>query len=110
MAWFYLLIGGVFESLFSFSLGKISDTSGRESALWFVAFVLFVSLSMWFLYKAIDSGLGIGLSYAVWASIGILGSVILGVLFLQEPLSFWKVFFLTTLLISVVGLKLVTSE
>ena len=106
MAWIFLIIGGVFESLFSFSLGKISLTSGREMFLWILVFVFSVSLSMYFLYKAIDSGLGVGVSYAVWAAIGAAGSVLMGIFLLAEPVSFWRIFFFTLLVVSVVGLNL----
>lgn len=106
MAWIFLIIGGIFESLFAFSLGKMSISSGKEFYLWFVGFVASVSLSMYFLYKAMDLGLGVGVSYAVWAAIGAAGSVILGILFFKEPVSFWRIFFLTTLILSVVGINL----
>lgn len=106
MAWLYLFFGGVFESLFAFSLGKISESEGRETVFWLVSFLIAVGLSMWFLYKAIDAGLGIGISYAVWGAIGVVGSVLLGYFYFHEPLTFWKIFFLSTLLISVIGLNL----
>ncbi len=106
MAWLYLFFGGVFESLFAFSLGKISEAEGRETVFWLVSFLIAVGLSMWFLYKAIDAGLGIGISYAVWGAIGVVGSVLLGYFYFHEPLTFWKIFFLSTLLISVIGLNL----
>ena len=106
MAWIFLIIGGIFESLFSFSLGKISLTSGKEMFLWILVFAASVSLSMYFLYKAIDTWLGIGVSYAVWAAIGAAGSVLMGIFLLSEPVSFWRFFFLTLLIVSVVGLNL----
>ncbi|NLI72202.1 MAG: QacE family quaternary ammonium compound efflux SMR transporter [Bacteroidales bacterium] len=109
MAWIYLIIGGFFETLFAFSLGKISATSGREMFLWIAIFLVAVSLSMYFLYKAIGMGLGIGLSYAVWGAIGASGAVIAGILLLNEPVSFWRIFFLTTLIISVIGLNLTSN-
>ncbi|NLO71802.1 MAG: QacE family quaternary ammonium compound efflux SMR transporter [Porphyromonadaceae bacterium] len=109
MAWIFLIVGGVFEAIFSFSLGKISLTSGKEMVLWIVSFVVAVSLSMYFLYKAIDTGLGVGVSYAVWAAIGAAGSVLMGIIFLNEPVSFWRVFFLSLLIISVIGLNVSTK-
>lgn len=109
MAWFFLIIGGIFETLFSFSLGRIAQTSGRELTLWVFVFIGAVSLSMYFLYRAIGAGLGVGLSYAVWAAVGAAGSVLTGILFFNEPSSFWRLFFLTTLILSVVGLKLTHS-
>ncbi len=77
--------------------------------LWIVSFVVAVSLSMYFLYKAIDTGLGVGVSYAVWAAIGAAGSVLMGIIFLNEPVSFWRVFFLSLLIISVIGLNVSTK-
>lgn len=109
MAWLYLIIGGFFETLFAFSLGKISATTGKEMFLWVAVFLVAVSLSMYFLYKAINMGLGIGVSYAVWGAIGAGGTVLAGILLLNEPVSFWRIFFLTTLIISVVGLNLTSN-
>ena len=106
MAWIYLIIGGFFETLFAFSLGKISASTGKEMILWIGIFLVAVSLSMYFLYKAINMGLGIGVSYAVWGAIGAAGAVIAGILLLNEPISFWRIFFLTMLVISVIGLNL----
>ena len=107
MAWIFLIVGGIFESLFAFSLGKMSLTSGKETLLWFLSFVVSVSLSMYFLYRAIDIGyLGIGVSYAVWAALWAAGSVLMGIFLLNEPVSFWRIFFLSLLIVSVVGLNL----
>lgn len=106
MAWLFLIFGGLFETAFAFSLGKISQSSGKEMFLWIAVFIIAVGLSMYFLYKAIGTGLGIGVSYAVWGAIGAGGTVIAGILLMNEPVSFWRIFFLTMLIISVVGLNL----
>lgn len=110
MAWIYLIVGGFFETLFAFSLGKISASTGKEMFLWITVFIVSVSLSMYFLYKAIGMGLGIGVSYAVWGAIGAAGAVLAGIFLLSEPVSFWRIFFLTTLIISVIGLNLATPN
>ncbi|HMV36199.1 MAG TPA: SMR family transporter, partial [Turneriella sp.] len=49
-----------------------------------------------------------GTAYAVWTGIGALGTVIVGILFLREPADFWRLFFLSTLVLSIVGLKSVS--
>ena len=51
--------------------------------------------------------LPIGTAYAVWTGIGAAGSVLVGILIFKEPATFWRVFFLTTLILSLVGLKFV---
>ena len=70
MNWILLIIGGLFESVFAFSLSKISVTSGKEMYLWILSFILSVSLSMLMLYKAIDNGVNVSIGYAVWAGLG----------------------------------------
>lgn len=47
----------------------------------------------------------IGTAYPVWTGIGAVGTVIVGILFFNEPATFWRLFFITTLILSIVGLK-----
>ena len=108
MAWFYLILGGLFEVGFTTCLGKVRDTSGTESILWFLGFIASCSLSMFLLYKAANV-LPMGTSYAIWAGIGAVGAVLVGMIFFKEPADFWRLFFLFTLIASIVGLKLVSN-
>lgn len=54
--------------------------------------------------------LPIGTAYAVWTGIGAVGTVLVGIFIFKEPADFWRVFFLTTLIASIVGLKFVSSH
>ena len=49
----------------------------------------------------------IGIAYPVWTGIGAVGAVLLGIFVFHEPATFWRVFFLSTLILSIVGLKIV---
>ena len=49
----------------------------------------------------------IGVAYPVWTGIGAVGAVLLGIFVFHEPATFWRVFFLSTLILSIVGLKYV---
>ena len=49
----------------------------------------------------------IGTAYPVWTGIGAVGTVLVGILFFKEPVTFWRLFFIFTLIASVVGLKMV---
>ena len=49
----------------------------------------------------------IGIAYPVWTGIGAVGAVLLGVFVFHEPATFWRVFFLSMLILSIVGLKIV---
>jgi quaternary ammonium compound-resistance protein SugE len=59
------------------------------------------------LYKATNT-LPIGTAYAVWTGIGAVGTVVMGILVFREPADFWRLFFITTLIASIVGLKVVS--
>ena len=68
-------------------------------------------LSMFLMYKAIsdENGMPIGTAYAIWTGIGAVGSVLMGIFFFNEPATFWRVFFVVTLIASIMGLKVVSE-
>jgi len=43
----------------------------------------------------------IGTTYAVWTGIGAAGTVIIGIVWFKESASFWRLFFLVTLVMSI---------
>jgi quaternary ammonium compound-resistance protein SugE len=62
---------------------------------------------MYLLYRATLT-LPMGTAYAVWTGIGAVGTVIVGIIFFKEPADFWRLFFIFTLISSIVGLKFVS--
>lgn len=103
-----MILGGFFEACFAFSLEKISHSTGKELVFWLISFILSVSLSMFLLYKAISgvNGINVSVGYAVWAGLGAVFTVLAGALILKEPMTTWKIFFMSTLILSIVGLNL----
>ena len=67
---------------------------------------------MFLLFKAMggEKAIPVGTAYAVWGAIGAIGTVIAGIILFKEPLTLWRMFFLATLVISVVGLQVVSSH
>lgn len=108
--WILLIIGGLFEAGFAISLGKAQVSLGKEKWLWLASFVICVSISMYLLYKSMGGArpIPVGTAYAVWAGIGAVCSVTLGILVFAEPVTVWRMVFLSTLIISLVGLQIVT--
>lgn len=104
----FLIIAGLFEVGFASCLGKAKETSGLAANIWMGGFFVCLSISMFLLYKATQT-LPIGTAYAVWTGIGAAGTVLVGIFIFKEPATFWRLFFLTTLISSVVGLKAVTA-
>ena len=96
-----------FESGFAFCLGKMKEASGTDWYLWGAGFLLSLTLSMVLLAKAVQT-LPIGTAYPVWTGIGAVGTVVLGIVFFHEPVSFLRLFFISTLIASIIGLKLVS--
>ncbi|MES2882544.1 MAG: multidrug efflux SMR transporter [Bacteroidota bacterium] len=107
MNWLVLIIAGLFEVGFTTCLAKAKDSWGNHLIMWMAGFFLSLSISMFLLYKASQT-LPLGTAYAVWTGIGAVGTVIIGILFFKEPADFWRLFFITTLIASIVGLKVVT--
>ena len=107
MNWLLLMMAGLFEVGFATCLGKARETSGSAASWWMVGFFACLSISMYLLYKASQT-LPIGTAYAVWTGIGAVGTVLVGILVFREPVAFWRLFFLFTLIASIVGLKVVS--
>jgi len=107
MNWIILIIAGLFEVGFTTCLGKAKESTGTESTLWIIGFFVSLSLSMYLLYRATQT-LPMGTAYAVWTGIGAVGTVIIGFIFFKEPVAFWRLFFIATLIGSIVGLKAVS--
>ncbi|MDE6532574.1 MAG: multidrug efflux SMR transporter [Muribaculaceae bacterium] len=104
MYWIILVLAGLMEVGFTFCLGKTKSATGHELVYWWVGFIVALSLSMILMAKAAER-LPIGTVYPVWTGIGAVGAVIVGIVFFQEPATFWRVFFITTLILSIIGLK-----
>ncbi|OFX83314.1 MAG: cation transporter [Bacteroidetes bacterium GWF2_33_16] len=108
MNWIILIIAGLFEVAFAFCLGKAKATAGNEMYLWYTGFLVALTLSMLLLIKATQT-LPIGTAYAVWTGIGAVGTVLIGIFVFKEPTTFLRLLFLTTLIVSIVGLKVVSN-
>lgn len=107
--WILLFVAGLFEVAFAFCLGKAKVVTGMAISYWYVAFLVCLAMSMILLIKATQE-LPMGTAYAVWTGIGACGTVLLGILVFKEPVHFWRLFFLFTLIASIVGLKYVSNH
>jgi quaternary ammonium compound-resistance protein SugE len=106
MAWVYLLLAGCFECAFTTCL-KLSN--GLTKLGWSVAFVLLSIVSFGLLTLAAQK-IPLGTAYAVWTGIGAVGTAAVGIIWFNDPATFWRLFFLSTLIGSLIGLKLVSPE
>ena len=108
MNWLFLIIAGLFEVGFATCLGKARE-AGSNTTLWMLGFFGCLAVSMYLLYRA-SLTIPLGTAYAVWTGIGAVGTVIIGIFLFKEPYTFWRLFFLFTLIASIVGLKMVSAH
>lgn len=106
MSWIYLIIAGCLEIGFTTCLKLSNNFSNLK---WGLGFLICATMSFVFLNKATVS-LPLGTAYAVWTGIGAVGTVLVGIIFFKEPISFWRVFFITTLILSILGLKFIAEN
>ena len=83
---------------------KLSDNF--RNLYWSIGFFVCISISFMLLNKA-SQQIHLGTAYAVWTGIGAAGTVIVGIIFFREPADFWRLFFITTLIGSILGLKFI---
>lgn len=106
MNWIILIIAGLFEVIFAFCLGKAKESTGNDVYMWYFGFFIALTISMILLMKATQT-LPIGTAYAVWTGIGAVGTVLVGIFIFKEPASFLRILFISTLILSIIGLKVV---
>ena len=107
MNWLLLVLAGLFEVGFTFSLGKIQNSDKGKVLRWYICFLICSVISIALLVY-VSRFLPIGSVYAVWTGIGAVGTVLVGILFFNDKANFWRIFFISTLIVSIIGLKVVS--
>ncbi len=102
MAWVLLIIGGLFEVGFTTALRFVE---GFRNLPWTLAFLGSVTISMALLEIAARS-IPMGTAYAVWGGIGAVGTVIVGMIFFDEPASIVRMFLIFAIVAAIAALKL----
>ena len=102
MAWFYLILGGLFEIGFTTSLRFVD---GFRNWPWTIAFLVSVTISMALLELAART-IPMGTAYAVWGGIGALGTVVVGILWFDEPATLVRALLILTIVAAIAGLRL----
>lgn len=101
MAWIQLIIAGGLETVWATTM-KLSEGFTRVG---YTALTLGVMVASFALLSQAMKTLPMGTAYAVWTGIGALGAVIVGILVFREPATAGRIFFLSLILIGILGLK-----
>jgi len=106
MAWFYLLLAGMFEIGFAIGL-KYTEGFTR---LWpSVATAAAAAASLWLLTQALRT-IPVGTAYAVWTGIGAVGVATLGMVLFSDSASPARLACIALIVAGVAGLKLVSAS
>ena len=106
MTWLYLVIAGALEITWAIAM-KMSN--GFTVLIPTVITVVGYISSAVFLAIALKQ-LPLGIAYAIWTGMGILGTTILGALLFHEKISIPQVICILLIVIGIAGLKLLSKE
>ena len=105
MAWFLLVLAGLFE--IGWAIG-LKYTEGFTKLWPSVGTIAAMIISLGLLGVAMKS-LPVGTSYAVWVGVGAVGTAILGIVLLGESANLGRLVSLGLIVAGIVGLKLSSS-
>ena len=105
MAWFYLLIAGLFEIGWAIGL-KYSE--GFSKAIPTALTIVGMIASFYFLAQALKA-IPVGTAYAVWTGIGACGTALCGIALFGESAAPLRLFCLAMIVAGLIGLKMVSE-
>ena len=106
MAWFFLLLASAFEIAWAMGL---KSTQGFTQ-LWPSLYVLTMGTASVVLLGQAAKQLPIGTAYAVWTGIGAAGTVLLGMIFYDEPRDVARLVCIAMIIVGAVGLQIITGK
>lgn len=104
MAWVVLIVSGLFEAVWAVALSASRGFSRLWPSLLFAAALV---ISMGGLAYALRS-IPVGTGYAVWVAVGAVGTVVYGMVVLNEPTSVARIVCLVAIVAGVAGLRVLT--
>jgi quaternary ammonium compound-resistance protein SugE len=106
IAWTYLITAGLCEVVWSVALSY----SNGLTRLWPSVLTVTVMLLSFYLLSLAMKTVPLGTAYAVFTGIGAVGAAVYGILMLEESRSLLRLVFLAGLVLSIIGLRLVSVE
>lgn len=106
MAWFLLVVAGLFEIGWAIGLKYSEGFTRFWPSVWTISSMI---ISMGLLGFAMKS-LPVGTAYGVWVGVGAVGTAILGIVLFDESADIKRLVSIGLVLAGIVGLKLASSS
>jgi len=106
MAWLVLIVAGLFEMGWAIGLKYTEGFARLWPSVWTV---LAMVISLGLLGLAMKT-LPVGTAYAIWVGVGAVGTAILGVTLLGEPINAGRIASLAMIVAGIIGLRLATPD
>ncbi len=106
MAWTMLVVAGLFEAGWAFTMKQSEGWTRLRPSLLTIALMI---VSFYLLSRAMKD-LPAGTAYAVWTGIGTVGVAALGIAFLKEPVTPARLFCIGLIVAGIVGLKVTNGK
>lgn len=105
MAWFLLILAGLFEVVWAYSM-KLSEGFSKLTPSIITIFFMFLSFAL--LAYAMRM-LPLGTAYTIWTGIGAVGSFLIGIFILGEPATAMRMLAAVLIISGLVLMKLSSS-
>ena len=105
MAWVYLILAGIFEVVWA---STMKQSEGFTKLMPSVITIVTMIISFVLLAVAMKS-LPLGTAYAIWTGIGAVGAFLVGIMFLGEAATFFRIASVSLIIAGLIGLKLSTA-
>lgn len=106
MYWVYLIFAGFFETFWAIAL---KQSQGFSRLLPSVMTVIGMAVSFYLLSKALK-GIPLGMGYAVWTGIGIVGTFVLSIAVFHESFTIGQGVCVFLILAGIIGLRVLSPS
>ncbi|MEQ7218420.1 multidrug efflux SMR transporter [Vagococcus fluvialis] len=104
--WVYVIVGGILEIFWVLCLKK---SEGFNNLSFSIMTIILVIVSFYLFALGMEN-LPTGIAYTVFTGIGAVGTIVFGIVFLNESISTFKILFSVLLIIGILGLKMTSKE
>lgn len=102
VVWILLVIAGLMEPCWVYTMEKSDNFKDFK---WAALTVVLVIVDLYLLSLAMEV-LGAGTSYAIWTGIGAIGTLIMGIAFFDDSVSWLRIIFIMMIVAGIVGLNI----